>query len=79
MHRPARRDQHAHAAWHEPGANVARPRRRAVVAFLAVMLVLAFLEREVWGKHEGSLRAWLAPYIVKYTGDERTEDGQRSS
>lgn len=66
MHRPARREEDANAAWNLPAA-VARPRRRTVAAFLVVMLVLACVEREVCGKHEGSLRSLLAPYIVKFT------------
>lgn len=67
MHRPARHEEDANGGWTLPETDLARPRRRAVVALLVVMLLLACLEREVCGRHEGSLRSLLAPYIVKFT------------
>lgn len=65
---PVRRERDAGSVWSVPGGDAVRARRRTLVAVLIVALALACLERELSGKHDGSLRSVLAPYIVKFTG-----------
>ena len=65
---PVRRDRDAGSVWSVPGGDAARARRRTLAAVLIVALALACLEREFSGKHDGSLRSLLAPYIVRFTG-----------
>jgi len=68
MHWLARRERPDGSVWSGHGDDAARTRRRTFAAVLVIVVVIACAEREVSGKHEGSLRSLLAPYIVKFTG-----------
>ncbi|MEM5404906.1 MULTISPECIES: hypothetical protein [Paraburkholderia] len=68
MHRLARRGRPGGSVWGGQGDDAARARRGTFAAVLVVAVALACVEREVSGKHEGSLHSLLAPYIVKFTG-----------
>ncbi|EEA00823.1 hypothetical protein BH160DRAFT_3904 [Burkholderia sp. H160] len=63
-----RRERNSGSVWSVQGGDTVRARRRTLAPVLIVALALACLERELSGKHDGSLRSLLAPYIVKLTG-----------
>lgn len=67
MHRLVRREREAATVWSVQDAAAVRARRRTIAAVVVAALALACVEREVSGKHEGSLRALLAPYVVRFT------------